>query len=488
MRSIFSTLLLLLTCLVAPPAQAAAPVLSTNVHAFYYSWYGSPQGGGDWRHWQQGGHTPPADIGADLYPKLGAYDSGDFAGTVAQHMTWLRQAGTGVLVYSWWGRGGYEDTLARGVMDAAAQQGIKVAWHLEPYAGRTAASTVEDIRYINATYGNHPAFFREGGKAAFYVFESLRITDWTALDQVTGQNIVLAQTTDTTKIAHFSGMYTYDAIAGATAPGWRQAGAYAKQHGLIWAPSVGPGYLDDRAVPGNTTPTLDRANGATYDKEWSNALDPATGGLPSWVSITSFNEWHEGSTIEPATNRPGYLSFDGAYGKTGAAAESAYLDRTQFWAAEFERRRGGTTPTNLALNKPATADSQCASDEGPAKAVNGSWTGGNTDKWCSVQQGGWWLQVDLRATSVISRFVVRHAGAGGENSLWNTRDFDLQVSTDGSAWTTAVTARGNTAGVTSHDVNQIQARYVRLRVLTPTSSGDFAARVYDLEVHGVSPA
>ena len=38
---------------------------------------------------------------------------------------------------------------------------------------------------------------------------------------------------------------------------------------------------------------------------------------------------------------------------SGAAAETAYLDRTAFWAAEFENGRAGTP--NLALNKPAVA-------------------------------------------------------------------------------------------------------------------------------------
>lgn len=325
---------------------------SRDVHLFYYPWYGSPSGGGSWRHWPQGGHTPPDDIGADLYPALGPYDSGDMAGTVAQHMKWVKRSGAGVLVYSWWGRDGYEDRLAKGVLDAAAEEGIEVAWHLEPYAGRTAASTVADIRYLNAAYGSHPAFHRSaehGGKPAFYVFESLRTTDWAALDEVTDDNIVLAQTTDTSKIAHFSGMYTYDGIAGATAPGWKHAGDYARAHDLIWAPSVAPGYVDDRAVPGNTTPTLGRADGAAYDKQWTNALDPAVGGSPDWVSVTSFNEWHEGSSIEPADSTPpaghGYQTFEGAYGKTGEAAETAYLDRTAYWADRFEsaKRRGRTS-------------------------------------------------------------------------------------------------------------------------------------------------
>ncbi|MFD4112429.1 ThuA domain-containing protein [Streptomyces niveus] len=319
---------------------------SSNVHLFYYPWYGNPDTYGSWRHWQQGGQNPPEDVGADLYPKLGAYDSGDFTGAVEQHMEWIKQSGANVLVYSWWGQGSYEDGLVDGVMDAAQRHGIKVAWHLEPYSSRTGASTVDDINYINANYGDHPAYFRDAARNdsnAFYVFQSLDVPDWSALDQVTDNNIVLAQTTDTSKIAHFNGIYTYDGIAGATAPGWKNAGDYAAANDLVWAPSVAPGYIDDRAVPGNTTPTLGRDNGAAYDKQWNNALDPAIGGSPTWVSVTSFNEWHEGSSIEPASGNPpaghGYQTFSGAYGKTGADAETAYLDRTRHWVDQFEAAR-----------------------------------------------------------------------------------------------------------------------------------------------------
>ncbi|MCO1597566.1 hypothetical protein M8C17_20650 [Micromonospora sp. RHAY321] len=329
-----------------PPTAtgAAAPMAATasNVHIFYYSWYGNPSVAGSYRHWPQGGHTPPQDIGANFYPTLGPYDSGDPA-TVRQHMAWIRDAGVGVLVHSWWGQGSYEDNLTPIVLDAAAAYGLRVAWHLEPYAGRTAASTVADIRYLHDRYGSHPAFHRDaahGNRAPFYVFESLRISDWSPLAQVRDTSIVLAQTTDTTKVAHFGGMYTYDGIAGATAPGWATASAFCRANGLVWAPSVAPGYLDDRAVPGNTTPTIDRANGAMYDQQWTNALSTSHGGPPTWVSITSFNEWHEGSTIEPASANPpaghGYLTYSGAYGRTGTAAQTAYLERTRYWANRFD--------------------------------------------------------------------------------------------------------------------------------------------------------
>ncbi|NUT45331.1 MAG: alpha-mannosidase [Thermoactinospora sp.] len=326
-RNLVLTALVMVLAVLLPVPQAGAAKLSDKVHLFYYPWYGTSP----WRHWQQGGHTPPEDIGADLYPALGAYDS---ASVADRHMKWVRRSGAGVIVYSWWGRGSYEDGLIRTVMDAAAKRGVKVAWHLEPYEGRTAASTVADIEYLNQAYGTHPAFHD-----VFYVFWSLQIADWSALEQVNDDNIILAQTTDTSKIAHFNGLYTYDGIAGATAPGWRQAGEYAKANGLIWAPSVAPGYIDDRAVPGNTTPTITRDDGAAYDKQWNNALTNQA----TWVSVTSFNEWHEGSVIEPADSSPppgyGYQTFDGAYGKRGKAAETAYLDRTKYWVDRFDRER-----------------------------------------------------------------------------------------------------------------------------------------------------
>jgi hypothetical protein len=83
----------------------------------------------------------------------------------------------------------------------------------------------------------------------------------------------------------------------------------------------------------------------------------------------------------------------------------------------------------------------------------------------------------------VGRFVIRHAGAGGENAAWNTRDFDIQVSTNGTTWTTVSAPRGNTANVSTHTIGATQARYVRLNVLVPTSNTDAAARIYEFEVY-----
>lgn len=149
---------------------------------------------------------------------------------------------------------------------------------------------------------------------------------------------------------------------------------------------------------------------------------------------------------------------------------------------EFEVYGGTGAPRNVALNRPSTADSSCNANEGAEKAVNGSVSGGNADKWCSLGGSKWW-QVDLGTGYQITSFTLRHAGAGGETTSWNTRDFTLQVSSDGTTWTTVVTVTGNTASVTSHPISPVSGRHVRLNVTAPTSTSDNAARVYEVEVY-----
>jgi len=96
---------------------------------------------------------------------------------------------------------------------------------------------------------------------------------------------------------------------------------------------------------------------------------------------------------------------------------------------------------NLALNRPATGSASCADDQGPDKAVNGSVTGGMSDKWCGE---GWplFLQVDLGSARPVTRFVVKHASAGGESEDSDTRDFNIQLSNDGKTFTTVATSYG----------------------------------------------
>ena len=105
---------------------------------------------------------------------------------------------------------------------------------------------------------------------------------------------------------------------------------------LLCAPSVGPGYVARRA---DGDPRVKpRRNGRTYDSMWAAAIRAH----PDVVTITSYNEWHEGTQIEPAapSGRHGgyrYASYDGAFGLHGIAAERAYLDRTRYWVDVYRK-------------------------------------------------------------------------------------------------------------------------------------------------------
>lgn len=138
---------------------------------------------------------------------------------------------------------------------------------------------------------------------------------------------------------------------------------------------------------------------------------------------------------------------------------------------------------NLALHKPATADSAFASSQGPEKAVNGSVSGGFSDRWCSVGPNKW-LQVDLGGIATITGFILRHAGAGGEAIGRNTWEFNIQLSSDGINWITAVGVTHNSDSITSHTIHDSRARYARLNITVPVSDNNNGARIYEFEVYG----
>jgi hypothetical protein len=309
------------------------------VQIFYYPWYGTPATDGHWLHWQQNGAVPPTRAASSFMPVLGLYSSMDKA-VVDQHMAWIAGAGIGVVIASWWGRGSREDQAIPELLASAQAHGLRVAFHIEPYAGRTASSVKMDIQYIYNQYGSSAGFLRVDatgnvtttGRGVFYVYDSLLTSalDWRRmLDNIRGtptDAVVLSETSDMSHIdiAHFDGLYTYDALVDGSIFGPLEANL--ARRGALFAPSVSPGYDDTHAVSG-ITHVRPRDNGATYDEMWDDAL---ASGAP-WITITSFNEWHEGTQIEPAlaASTSWSQSYLNAYGERGAAAQLAYLQRTR---------------------------------------------------------------------------------------------------------------------------------------------------------------
>lgn len=315
------------------PATAQAGV---RVSAFYYPWYGTSARDGAFQHWAQRGHAPPNDIASAYYPSRGLYSSSD-ALVTAQQMDDMRAAGIDEVAVSWWGRGSSEDDRLPEVLAAARADGLAVAAHLEPYTGRTVASTVADLAYLRAL-----------GLRTFYVYRplDLPVADWAAAKAALheGGTTLFAQTAlvGAAAAGGFDGVYTYDIVVYDGGKFGRLC-AQARAVRLLCAPSVGPGY-DARRGSGDPV-VKPRRNGATYDSMWKMAIQARA----DRVTITSYNEWHEGTQIESASSGPTrrgryrYLSYDGAWGLHGAAAEQSYLTRTRYWSDVFR----STSPVQL---------------------------------------------------------------------------------------------------------------------------------------------
>jgi hypothetical protein len=214
------------------------------------------------------------------------------------------------------------------VVREASRRRLQVAVHIEPYPGRTPAAVAADIDEL-----------RTLGIVDFYVFRPQDFTpaEWAAaLAPVAGVS-VYAQTNHVGFAATggFDGVYTYDIVVF----GGRMFARYCEQaHAahLLCAPSVGPGF--DSSGTSSQPLVKPRRDGFTYDSMWHCALRAH----PDFVTVTSYNEWGEGTQIEPAgrgNGAVGYQNYDGAYGLHGRAAERAYVDRTAYWADRFRALR-----------------------------------------------------------------------------------------------------------------------------------------------------
>ena len=121
----------------------------------------------------------------------------------------------------------------------------------------------------------------------------------------------------------------------------------------------------------------------------------------------------------------------------------------------------------------------CKPNAASDKATDGSLS----TKWCSAEPGRI-LEVDLGGQFLVNQFVIYHAQAGGERTALNTRDFNIDISTDGVGWTRAVTVTNNHEGVTQHNIKPTSLRAMRLQIVKPNFDVDQTARISEVEIYG----
>lgn len=114
-------------------------------------------------------------------------------------------------------------------------------------------------------------------------------------------------------------------------------------------------------------------------------------------------------------------------------------------------------------------------------AANGSPSEGY--QWISMTAGDTcWIQLDFKEPYQLSRYVVRHAEAAGQDPELNTRDFSIETSLDGISWSPLGAYKDNIAPVTEASFAPVEARF--LRIIISNGGDDGYVRIGDIEVYG----
>lgn len=290
---LFSTLFVFWLIL-SPDASAQEP---PPVLAFYYAWF-------DQNTWTSG---------QSVDQPAGPYRSADPA-TIERQVSEAAGAGIDALVQSWYGpqvENNQTETNFRLLLDKAQAHGLQAAVSFEtkgpffPDVGSVTAA----LSTLISTHVQHPAYFRYQGKPVIFFWRQQRfsVDQWQAIrDQVdpAHNTLWIAEGTDIDYLAVFDGHHLYS-IAWAASPADQLANwgdrvrAFEAENGVdrLWVATAMPGY-NDTNLPRADAFAVPRRNGDYYRETWAGAV----ASRPDMIIITSFNEWPEGTHIEPSAS------------------------------------------------------------------------------------------------------------------------------------------------------------------------------------------
>lgn len=308
----------------------AGEAAGRRVLAFYYNWYGTPSfQKGKWAHWNECRgctHDPeksiervsPRDGKTITVPDTGAtnhpvrlYDSND-PGVIREHLKMAERAGIDAFIVTWWGKGLFSDRALAAALDVARKEKspVKFTIYYETVpqgAADPVEAILDDFRYLRQQYADHPNFLREDDKPVFFIYGramgQLKSPQWeVALAGLRsmGPALLIADGFNPKWLALFDGLHEYNPVQRMVQKAdmperYRTTADMCRAAGKISAATILPGY-DDSNIGRTRVIKLDREKGELYQRLWQAAIDAA----PDWVLITSFNEWHEGSEIEPS--------------------------------------------------------------------------------------------------------------------------------------------------------------------------------------------
>ena len=288
-----------------------------RVLAFYYSWYRLYETSNDKKHWNKIDDKKKEISDSAHYPKGGAYDSTN-PEIIERHMKQAKEAGIDTFVVSWWGINSYETKeVFPLILDKAEKYDLTVTLYYEKNERNSSEARIEqglkDLKFIYQEYANHPAFLKVNGKPVIFIYKraihQMKWKEWAVIinrfEKETNNDfafIVDYQNSIASTI--FDGLHTYNLTSVAQDKSlnkiknnlenrYKEINNMAAKNNIISTLTVIPGF-DSRKIGGDTH--IPRRKGKLYSAMWEKAMEIN----PNWVVVTSWNEWHEGTEIEPS--------------------------------------------------------------------------------------------------------------------------------------------------------------------------------------------
>ncbi len=293
------------------PAPIPTGIVSTNFQptapyyaTFFYPWSTNPNTSGqNWTYWNDLGNNPPNTWFSHYLPDYlpAVFDPANelYSSTNDNVLKWqlgkLKEAKQEVAISSWWGQGHKTDTalayILRHTMNLIDNPYPNLRWAIyyekEGAADPTLNEIISDLNYIADNYASDPVYFKVGGKPVVFVYGGA--SDTAGYAQKWEQARAVAKIPFYVVLKVFPGYTSYLSMADS----WHEyAPAVRTGSSGNYYYFVSPGFwLDDGSAVRLNRDVAAFRTGVTNMVN-SNA---------TWKMTQTWNEWGEGSSVEPGT-------------------------------------------------------------------------------------------------------------------------------------------------------------------------------------------